>query len=148
MNESSGVSVIETRLAPVTVSGADPVMPSRVALMLAVPAATPITVPVASTLVIAVLSECQLACKLRFCVVPSLKVPIGVREIAVPGAMDAFAGPIEIETRVAFVVVSVVEPLIAPALAVMVLVPTPWLIAIPLAPMMATAGFDEPQVTS
>ncbi len=43
--------------------------------------------------------------------------------------------------------VSVVDPLIAPELALMVALPTPVPVAIPLPEMVATAGVDEFQVT-
>jgi hypothetical protein len=39
------VTAIEIKVAEVTVSGAEPVTPKKVALMLAVPAATPVTTP-------------------------------------------------------------------------------------------------------
>ena len=66
---------------------------------------------------------------------------------SVPAAMDGSAGVTAMLVRVAGPTVSRVLPLTAPRVAPMVLVPrlTPW--ARPVAPMVATAGLAEAQVT-
>src|ERR1041385_8867178 len=81
------------------------------------------------------------------CVVLSLNVPVAVNCFVVPMAMLGLAGVTAIETRLALVTVSEVEPLTAPEVAVMVAGPGPVLVARPEASMEATFRFDDDQVT-
>ena len=98
----------------------------------------------------AVLDEVQVAVVVRFWVLPSVKVPVAVNCWVVPRAMEGLAGVSAIETKVADVTVSTVEPLMEPDVAVMVEVPwaklvaRPWLLEVLL--MVATAVLDEVQV--
>jgi hypothetical protein len=55
----AGLTAIETNVAPLTYSGADPVTPLKVALIFAVPAATPVAIPPLATVATATLSEAQ-----------------------------------------------------------------------------------------
>jgi len=64
-----------------------------------------------------------------------------------PAAIGGFAGVTAIETRVAAVTVSVVDPLTVPELAPIVVVPTLLPVARPPAEIVATAGDDELHVT-
>src|SRR5208282_6636110 len=55
--------------------------------------------------------ELHIAVLVRFCVLPSLYVPVAVNCCVVPAAIEGFAGVTAIETSVGAVTVSVVEPL-------------------------------------
>jgi hypothetical protein len=80
-------------------------------------------------------------------VLPSEYVPVAVNCCVVPLAIDGFAGATEIDTRVAVPTVNVVLPVTLVVVAVIsdVLRPTP--VASPPAAMVATAVFEEAQVT-
>jgi hypothetical protein len=83
----------------------------------------------------------------RFCVLPSLNVPVAVNACIVPSAIDGVAGVIAIETRAAVVTVSVVVPLTEPEVAVIAAVPCPTLLAKPALAasllIVAAAGVSE-----
>ena len=65
----------------------------------------------------------------------------------VPKAIDGLAGVTTIETRAALVTVRVVDPLIVPEVAAIVVVPVPVPVASPALEIVATAGEEELQVT-
>ena len=73
------VMAMEVSVAEVTVKGAEPIFVSMVALMFAVPAATPVTLPRLLTVAAAVLSEVQTTWLERSCVEASLNVPTAVK---------------------------------------------------------------------
>lgn len=77
----------------------------------------------------------------------SLKVPVAVNCLVVPIAMLGLAGVTAIDTRVALVTVSEVEPLTDPDAAVMVAVPVPVLVPRPAALMDATLTLEDDQIT-
>ncbi len=142
-----GVTEMEKRVAELTVKSADPVTPLSVALMLAVPGATPVTWLTEPTVATAGLSEDQVASRVMFCVVESLNVPVAAKDTFVPGAMVRPTGVTEMDTRVAFDTVSVTEALADPSVAVIVEVPGARPFARPLvAPTFATPMLDEVQV--
>ncbi len=64
-----------------------------------------------------------------------------------PFAIEGDAGVTAIETRAAAVTVMVVDPVMLPELALMVVVPTATALARPLAEMVATVVAEELQVT-
>lgn len=61
---------------------------------------------------------------------------------------EMMEGVTPMETSVAGVTVNVAEPLMATEVAVIVAVPAPLPVANPLAPIVATAVEDEPQLTA
>jgi len=79
-------------------------------------------------------------------VLPSLYVPVATRGSVVPMANDALPGVTAIATSTACPTFSVAVPLIEPAVAVMVAVPTPCPLANPPLAMLATVD-DELQLT-
>jgi len=82
------------------------------------------------------------------CVLESLNVPVAVNDSSVVGAMVRPVGVTEIDTIVAFVTSSMVEPLVAPSVAVMFVLPGVSPVAIGLVlPMEATAVLEELHVT-
>jgi hypothetical protein len=141
-----GLMAIETRSAAVTVRTVEPVIPPEVALMVEVPVARLVARPVALTLAVEGVSEAQVALELRSCVCKSVNVPVAVNCCVVPNAIDGVAGVTAIDTSAAVVTASVVLPLIKPEVAVMRVVPTPALVAKPLARrllIVATFGDAE-----
>jgi hypothetical protein len=87
--------------------------------------------------------ELHVAVLVRFCVVPSLKVPVAVNCCVPPFGADGFAGVTAMDTTVAGVTVSVVLPLMLPELAWMVVEPVPIEVANPAVLMVATVRVDE-----
>ena len=122
-----------------------------IAVMVVVPTATEVTkpfVPAALLIVaVAVLEELHVADAVRFCVVPSVYVPVAVNCIVLPRAIEGLTGVISIETNWAAVTVKVVLPAIAPDVAVIVVEPTASDVARPLLLIVATPVFDELQTT-
>jgi hypothetical protein len=91
--------------------------------------------------------ELHVTVLVRFCVVPSLKVPVAVNCCVAPLAIDGFAGVTAIDCSVAAVTVRTVEPLIPPDVALIVEVPTPAPVARPAALMVAVVVVPELHVT-
>ena len=138
---------IETRTAAVTVRTVEPVIAPEVALMVAVPVARLVARPVALMPAVEGGFEAQVAVEVRFCVCKSVKVPVAVNCWVLPNAIEGVAGVTAIDTSVAAVTARVVLPLIAAEVAVMVVDPTPALVAKPLLPgallIVATVAADE-----
>jgi hypothetical protein len=145
------VIAIETSAAAVTVSFVDPLTVPEVAVMLAEPTptlcASPAVLGVLLIVAVETVSEDHVAVLVRFCVLPSVNVPVAVNCCIVPNAIDGVAGVTAIETNVAAVTVTVVDPLMEPVVAVMVAVPSPTLVANPcvgaVLPMVPTDGVSE-----
>lgn len=78
---------------------------------------------------------------------PSLKKPIAMKVNLVPGAMVRPDGLMEIDTSVAFVTLRVVEAVMEPSDAVIVVVPGARALARPLLAIPATPVLDEVQET-
>ena len=111
-------------VALVTLSGVEPVTPLKVAEMLAVPGLTPVAMSVLLSMVAtAVLSELNVTSSVMFWKVPSLNRPTAPKSSVVPTAIVCDGGMTVIDTMVAFVTLSVVEPLMDPRVAVMVELP-------------------------
>jgi hypothetical protein len=68
---------------------------------------------------------------------------VAVNCCVVPALIEGFAGVTAIETRVAAVTVNVVEAVTLPTVALMLELPTPVVVARPVALMVATPGTDE-----
>ena len=148
------VTAMETSVALLTVSIAvaevEPVAVAPVAVMVTVPAATPIAVPcvgVVLLIVAFVLSdELHVTLLVTFFTLPSVKVPIAVKEVAVVAAICIEGGLTTNDTNVTGTV-KTVDPLIPPEPAEMVVVPLATLVANPPVLMVAVAGVDELHVT-
>jgi hypothetical protein len=140
----------------VTVSVADPVMPPDIAVIVVKPAATDVAKPLEPAALLigatAAVDEYQVTAVVRFCVVLSENVPVAVNCCVVPFTMLGLVGVTAMDTSVAEVTVSVVDPDIPPDVAVIVVEPAVAEVASPLDPaallMAATAAADEFQVTS
>jgi hypothetical protein len=144
---ASGLIVIDTSAAAVTVRTVELLMPPELAVMVAVPIPTLLASPAALIVAVVSVSEDQVTVLLRFCVLPSVNVPVAVNCCVVPNASAGVAGETASETSAAEVTVSVVDPVTDPTLAVIVAVPCPILLATPCKPaallIVATAGVSE-----
>lgn len=76
-------------------------------------------------------SEVHRTVDVRFCVLPSVNVPVAVTCCVVPNGMDGIAGVTAIDTSAAAVTVSEVDPTIAPDVPVTLVLPTATLEATP-----------------
>jgi hypothetical protein len=115
-----GVTTIELTEAEVTTSDAvaesDPIVAEMVELPAAMPWASPLVGVELLTVASTVLEDVQVTELVRFCVLPSLYVPVATNCWVVPGAIEAFTGVIETDTK-AGATARLKEPLTAPIFA-------------------------------
>ena len=116
----------------------DPLMLPETALIVLVPAVTAVANPLALIVATVVVCEVHVAVLVKFCVELSEKVPVAVNCSVALIAIEGFAGVTAIDTSVGAVTVSIVEPLIAPEAALIVLIPVPTAFANPPAAIVAT----------
>jgi hypothetical protein len=145
--DESGKTSIETSVAGVTASAADPVTDPELAEMVALPVDMPVAKPDPATVATAVADELQLTEFVRSRELPSLNTPLAVNCWVVPAAIDVEPGRTLIETSVAGVTLKLVDPKTAPDIAVILVLPPPTLEAIPELLIVATALTVELQVT-
>jgi hypothetical protein len=126
-----GLIAIDTSAAAVTVSTVDALNAPEAAVTVAVPIATLCATPALLIVAVEGVSDVHVAVLVRFCVVPSVKVPVAVNCWLVPFAIDGVAGVTAIDTSAAEVTVSVVDPVSEPEAAVIVAVPSLTLLANP-----------------
>jgi len=151
----AGVIARDTRVAEVTVSVADPDVLPDVAVIVVEPAATDVALPLepAALLMAATVAfdELQDTVVVRFCVEPSEYVPVAVNCLVVPSAMLVLVGVTAMDTSVAEVTASEVDPEIFPDVAVIVVEPAATEVVNPLEPaallMAAIVAADDFQVT-
>lgn len=131
----AGVTANDTSAAVLTVSVVDPLTEPEVAVIVAVPSPTLLPKPCvgAALLIVATVAVSEPHCTVlvMFCVLPSVYVPVAVNCSLVPSGMVGIAGVTAIETSTAGLMVSVVEPLIVPDVAVTVVLPRATLLATP-----------------
>ena len=143
MGDVAGIMFKATTAAGVTVRLAVPFMDPAVALIVAVPTALATASPAGLTLAIAGADELQIAVFVRFCVLPSLYVPVAVNCCGAPAAIEGLTGVTVIEARTGEVTVSMAVPCTVPEAAAIVVLPTIKLLAKPAALIVATGGADE-----
>jgi hypothetical protein len=143
----AGVTEIDCSVAAVTVSNVEPLMDDDVAVMVEVPTPAPVARPAVLIVAIEVVAELQVTLDVRFCVEPSLNVPVAVNCWVAPLVIEGFAGVTTIDCSVAAVTVRTVEPLIAPDVALIVDVPTPAPVARPAVVIVAVVVVPELHVT-
>ena len=103
------VMEIDCSVAAVTVRANElELIPFWVALILLEPIAAPAARPVALMFTAFGLEEFHVAVLVRFCVLPSLKVPVAVNCTLVPLAIEVLGEVIVIDCRVAAVTVSAI----------------------------------------
>jgi hypothetical protein len=114
----AGVTAMDTSVTEVTVRAVDPDILPDVAVIVVVPAAAEVVSPLEPaallTAATAAADEFQFISVVRSCVVLSENVPVAVNCCVVPIAMLGFAGVIAMETSVAGVTVTVVDPATLP----------------------------------
>jgi hypothetical protein len=143
----AGVTAIDCSVAAVTVRSVEPEIDDDVAVIVEVPTPAPLARPAALIVAVAVVPEDQVTVDVRFCVEPSLNVPVAVNCCVAPLVIEGFAGVTAIDCNVAAVTVRMVEPLIAPDVALIVEVPTPAPLASPDALIVAVVVVPELHVT-
>ena len=144
--ELAGVTAIDTRLAPVTVSEVVPLTDPLVTVIVVLPVPAPVASPLASTVATLPDPEDQVA-DVRSCVLPSSKFPTALNCSVVPTAIDGFVGLSEMDTRFAGTTVSTLPSLNEPTVAVIVVEPAATVAASPVPSTVATDGEEEVQVT-
>src|SRR5208282_3336857 len=95
-----------------TVKVVDPLIAPEAAAIAVCPGVRALASPPVLIVATAAVDELHIAVLVRFCVLPSLYVPVAVNCWVVPAEAEGFAGVTAIETSVGAVTVSVVEPLI------------------------------------
>lgn len=149
-NEPDGaLTAIDCSVAEVTVStNVFDTTPLCDALMLVVPPVSAVAKPVAVIVATAVFEELQATELVRFCVLPSVNVPVAVNWSVVPAASEELAPLTVIVCSVAAVMVSPKAFEVTPFCdAVMFVEPTLFAVAKPLALIVATAVLEELHVT-
>lgn len=108
-----GVSAIETSVAGVTVNVVEPLRPSELAVITAVPAVTPIVrPPLATTVATAGLAEVKLAIDVISRELPSENVPVAMSCCVMPMATVGLTGVTAMERKFAGATVSVAVPVL------------------------------------
>src|SRR5579859_8298930 len=130
----------------ITVNEVEPVTALKVAEIVVVPGPAAVASPVlAPTVATPALLDLQVALVVRFCVLPSLYVPVALNCSLEPKTMLGLEGEMAMEVRA--ITVNEVEPVTALKVAEIVVVPGPAAVASPvLAPTVATPALLELQV--
>ena len=143
----AGVTEIAETVAVLTVRGAEPVTPLKVAVMLAVPGLTATAVGAEAIVATAVLSEFHVTSSVMFWTLPSLNRPAALKSKVVATAMLCDAGVTLMDTIVAFVTVNGVDPVTEPRVAVTVVVPALSPLDSPVLMIWSTEVSDDAQST-
>ena len=123
------------------------VIPFWVAVTLLEPIWAPVATPPALMLTTVCVDEDQVALLVRFCVLPSLNVPVAVNCTLVPFAIEVLGEVIVIDCRVAAVTLSATVFEVIPLwVAVMLLEPTAAPVARPAAVMLTVEMLELAQV--
>ena len=143
----AGVTAIELSVAAVTVKVAEPDLPLKVAVIVAVPTDRPVAIPGETTVATAMVPELQVTRLLMSTLVPSEYAPVATKRCVRPMGTVAVNGVTTIELSVAAVTVRMAEPDLPLKVAVIVAVPMDRPVAIPGETTVATAMVPELQVT-
>ena len=95
--EFAGVTAMEAKVAPVTLSEAVPLTEPEVAVIVAVPVRMPMANPL--ELIVAEFDELLQVTFCSSCVLPSSKLPVALNCCVVPAAIDIGEGVTEIELK-------------------------------------------------
>ena len=141
------MTAMETSVGAVTVRAAEPETVPKLAVTVAVPAATAVASPVVAAMV-ATGGALELHVTVMAFFEPSVYTPIAVNCCVIPATMLAVAGVTLIDASVAAVTVKVAAPEMLPEVAVMLVEPTASAVATPLGPIVATDCALELHVTA
>ncbi len=133
---SAGVTAMETSAGAVTVRVVEPETEPEVAEINEVPSLSVEAIPVALMVAVAVVAEAQVTEFVKFCVLPSVYVPMAVNCSGIPATTEGNPGVTAIEFSVAAVTVRVVEPETEPEVAEISEVPSFSVEAMPVALMV------------
>ena len=151
--EGSGNTVIETKVAEVTVIVPEPCRPWKEAVMVAVPTAAPVTSPLVGDVLLTVATplEAQVASLVQSWVVPSLRLQVAVSWTVVPLAIVATGTVMVMELTVAGAHGDLVDPAMPLRVAVRGVFATPAPVTSPRVPgvvlTVAIPVLPELQVT-
>jgi hypothetical protein len=144
-----GVTVIEVRIAGLTVTLADPDTPFSVAEIVVLPAAKPVNCPAVPKVLLTVartgFATLHWTDVVTFCVLPSVKAAVALKLCDCPIARVTDAGVIEIDTTCAGVTLMLKVADTAPLVPVIVASPAASALTRPLALTFATLGADDVQ---
>lgn len=141
MEGFAGVTAIDDRVAPVTVSIVEAVTEPDAAWIVDEPTAMALARPAGETVATDGVSDDQVTELVRFWVLPSLKVPLAVNCCVVFLVTVGLAGVTAIDLSVAAATVKVIEPITLPNAAVITLVPADLAVTSPPPLTVATFGF-------
>lgn len=144
----AGVIASDTRTGGTTLTPVDPMTLPDVAMIFALPTLTACARPELPIVIVAGTLELQVTDDVRLLELPSLKFPSALNCCDVPFGSDAPIGLTAIESKIAELTVSFVEPLMLPDAALMVVLPWAIAVANPPALIVATAAVEEVQVTA
>ncbi len=131
MEGAVGATAIESSVNGATVKVVEPLMLPEFAAIIAVPSPVLVARPAVDMIATDVSDEPQATEAVMFCVLPLLNVPVAVNCLLDPRAIDGFADATAMETSAAEVTVKVVDPVMEPEVAVIVVDPWPALVARP-----------------
>jgi len=144
----AGVTAIDTSVAAVTVSAALLLVTlPDTALIVVDPVATLVARPAMLIVTTAGTEEFHVAVLVRFCVLLSVYVPIAANCCVSPSGIVGDSGVTAIETNTGAVTVSVVELLIDPDVAVIVVLPCAAVVASPVVLIVPTFVDEELHAT-
>jgi hypothetical protein len=143
----AGVTDMEIRVAEVTVRVALPEIVPRVPVIVAVPAATAVAMPVLLTVATDMFAELHATCVVISKLVPPEYAPEAANCWVNPTGMPGLAGVTDMEESVAEVTVRVALPEMVPEVALMVAVPGAMAVAKPLLSTVTADVLDELQRT-
>src|SRR3954470_10447707 len=148
---STGLTWIAVSVPAVTVSVAMPVAPMKLAVMVAVPALTPVATPPMIVATVGAL-DIQVTDNVTSWWVPSLSVASAVKLTLVPAGVVAVSGRIAIAVTVALLTLIVAVAVRPPSVAVIIAIPGPTAVTTPpvltLAMLAAEVENIERAVTS
>ncbi len=139
----AGVTAIDTNVGAFTVRVVVPLIEPEVAVIVVLPCASLVANPAALIVATLVVPELHVTVSVRFSVELLLYFPVAVNCSVAPAVIEGLAGVTAMDSRVGAVTVSVVEPLIEPDVAVIVVLPCATLVARPAALMVATLVDEE-----
>ncbi len=142
------MTAIDTSPDPVTFTLADPLIEPKVATTFAAPLLCPVAMPEPLTVTTPAGNTLQVTAFDKSCVLPSVNVPSADNCSLEPTAKLEFGGFTASDTSAAAVTVKLAEPVTVPEVAVMLVVPTPALLAAPVAETLATVVADDDQLTA
>src|SRR5437879_2019905 len=146
MLAEAGLTVTDATGTRFTVTAAVPLCPSLVAVIVAAPAATPVTSPVGDTLATAGALDAQVTARPES-TVPAASFSVVVSCTAAPMSTTAVAGLTVTDATGTFATVTLAVPLFPSLVAVIVADPAATPVPSPAADTVAIAVFDPGQLT-